>query len=235
MRSLLLLLALSIGSTLYADQTREQPPFSDEQTAFFENEVLPLLQRQCFSCHGGQPVVEGEFRITSRAGLLEGGELGPAVDLDDPKAGELLAAINYESLEMPPDGKLPAEQIAVLSKWIHMGLPWSGKRDYGVEPQAEKDTRGDGRDYWAYQPLARPTLPNTSDRSWIKNPIDAFILARLDAAGLTPNPPAAPVTLEKRSAFPVASQGLRPRVQSRWQRESGSRTFRHLCHDEPDG
>ncbi len=99
---------------------------------FFQQQVLPILRDSCFKCHGGAEEVEGSFRITSRSGVLAGGELGPAVDLADPSSSELLAAVRYESVEMPPDGKLPDAQIAVLEQWVKRGLPWSKQEDYGV-------------------------------------------------------------------------------------------------------
>ncbi len=99
-------LVSSASFPLVAGGQMEDARFSAEQSAFFENDVLPILQRNCFSCHGGTAEVEGSFRITSRAGVLKGGELGPAVDLKEPEASELLAAINYESVEMPPFWKI---------------------------------------------------------------------------------------------------------------------------------
>lgn len=202
MRSTLCLLTI-LASTiaLPANAQDDANSFSDQQVAFFEKDVLPILQRNCFTCHGGKAEVESGFRITSRSGVLAGGEMGPAVDLDDPAASELLAAINYESFEMPPAGKLPAAQIEVLTNWVQQGLPWSRRDDYGVAPEAVKDTRGDGSDYWAYQPIRRPPLPEVKHTSWVRNPIDSFILAGLESAGMEPCAQADKVTLIRRAYY----------------------------------
>jgi hypothetical protein len=189
-------------------QQPKRPEFAAEHVEFFERDVLPILKDNCFACHGGEAEVEGAFRITSRTGIVTGGELGPAFDAENPGESELLAAINYESVEMPPSGKLPAGQIEVLAKWIQLGLPWSEVNDYGVKPDEKEDTRGDGSDYWAYQRIELPELPQVGDASWVTNPIDAFILARLETVGLQPAPLADRVTLIRRAFYDLT--GLPP-------------------------
>src|SRR5687768_2558009 len=100
------------------------PSFSPEQLAFFEKEVKPILAANCTSCHGAEKKVQSGLYLTSREGVLKGGENGPAVTLESPADSPLIAAINYQSFEMPPKGKLPQAQIEVLTKWVKMGLPW---------------------------------------------------------------------------------------------------------------
>ena len=97
-------LAAIFGATvaLTADEdVKETPSFSKEQVEFFEKDVLPILRQNCFKCHGGEPKLKGGFRLTSREGLVKGGELGPAIDVKKPQDSELLAAINYDGREMP--------------------------------------------------------------------------------------------------------------------------------------
>src|SRR5437763_17149704 len=95
-----------------------------EQAKFFEGRVLPVLKANCFACHGGEKKIKGGLNLSSRDGLLKGGDTGPAVDLAKPRDSLLHKAIQYQDLEMPPKGKLPQAQIDVLTKWIEMGLPW---------------------------------------------------------------------------------------------------------------
>src|SRR5829696_4142734 len=95
-----------------------KPEFSAEQLEFFEREVKPILKANCVVCHGGEKKVQSKFDLTSREGVLKGGEIGVAVSLDKLDESPLLEAINYESLEMPPKGKLPQAQIDVLTKWV---------------------------------------------------------------------------------------------------------------------
>src|SRR6516164_5525806 len=82
--------------------------FTPAQVRFYEVEVRPILKARCLKCHGDGPKVRAGFRLDSRAGVLRGGELGPAVSLSQPEQSRLLAAIRYEDLEMPPAGKLAA-------------------------------------------------------------------------------------------------------------------------------
>ena len=87
----------------------------DEKLDFFETRVKPILEKNCFQCHGSGKKIKGELILTNREDLLKGGETGPAVDLNRPKESLLLSAINYEDYEMPPSGKLPPEQIEILT------------------------------------------------------------------------------------------------------------------------
>src|SRR5437660_10067215 len=94
---------------------------SAEDVAFFEKEVLPLLKANCFKCHGDKKV-RGGLSLASRAGLLKGGDTGPAVSAQHPADSLLLKAINYQGgLEMPPSGKLSAKDIATLTRWVKTG------------------------------------------------------------------------------------------------------------------
>ena len=77
---------------------------------FFAGQVKPILQAHCVSCHSGEKP-QGGLRLTSRAALLKGGDSGPAVSLDKPADSLLLAAVNYQGRQMPPQGKLPQAQI----------------------------------------------------------------------------------------------------------------------------
>ena len=115
-------------ATATASPAADPPAFSAEQVAFYEKQVHPVLKAHCLKCHGEDPKkVRGGLDLTRRAGVLTGGDTGPAVDLKQPDASLLLKAIHYkdEDYRMPPAGKLPAEPIAVLTKWVKDGLPWT--------------------------------------------------------------------------------------------------------------
>ena len=100
-----------------------RPAFTPEQEQFFEREVQPILAGKCLKCHGGEEKVASGFFITSRAAVLRGGELGPGVDLQKPNESQLLQAVRYEGLEMPPSGKLSAHEVDVLTRWVSVVLP----------------------------------------------------------------------------------------------------------------
>ena len=106
--------------------------FSPQQVAFFEKQVLPILKENCFKCHTATKP-RGGLRLDSRAFLLKGGDLGPAVLFDKIDDSPLLKAIHYrDGLEMPPSGKLPAAKIEVLSPWLKMGAPYAPGKEVVV-------------------------------------------------------------------------------------------------------
>ena len=180
---------------------------SDRLQAFHE-EVLPILQKNCLKCHSGEEP-KGGLELTSRNAILTGGDSGPAVDADDPEASLLIEAINYESFEMPPTGKLPAESIAILTAWVKQGAPMpDGEIDVEVEHAGPPQVNEQTRNHWSFRALERPDVPTVSHAEWIANPIDAFVLSRLESAGLTPAPPADRRTLMRRVHYDLL--GLPP-------------------------
>jgi mono/diheme cytochrome c family protein len=172
-----------------------EPKFTPEQYAFFEREIKPILRANCVNCHGGEKNVQSGLHVTSREGLLKGGENGPAISLEDPAASEFLAAIRYESFEMPPKGKLPQSQIDVLTRWVEMGLPWPDGEAGNLIQHGPPVVDDAARNFWAFKPVVRPAIPAVQDSGWVRTPLDAFILARLEAKGLKPAPPADKTTL----------------------------------------
>jgi hypothetical protein len=181
-----------------------------QHVAFFANEVLPILQANCHKCHGGESKVRGGLRLTSREAVLKGGDTGPAVSLEKPEESLLLQAIHYkDGLEMPPTGKLPPKEIETLTRWVKAGVPWSPGAAAVPGAEEKKGPITDAaRTYWAYQPVQRPAVPPVKNTAWVQSPIDAFILARLEAAGLQPNPPADRVALVRRVYYDLI--GLPP-------------------------
>ncbi|HEY5313760.1 MAG TPA: DUF1553 domain-containing protein [Pirellulales bacterium] len=169
---------------------------------FFEKEVRPLLAERCFKCHG-ENKQSGELRLDSRASILAGGDSGPAIVPGKPGESLLVEAIRYESLEMPPKGKLSDAQVAILTRWVQLGAPWPGELSPGnggrpARPQ-DKITDEDRR-WWAFQPVRNVTPPPAAD-SWIRNDLDRFIFDKLRHAGLTPAPEASRAVLIRRAFF----------------------------------
>jgi hypothetical protein len=190
------------------------PPPTAESLRFFEEKVRPILETRCVKCHGGGGKVKGGFRLDSRAAILKGGELGPAVDLDQADRSLLLRAIRYEELEMPPGGKLPAAEQAILTHWVEEGLPWGSRPAASDTPTSapsgptSPSSIAAARHEWSHRPVVRLRVPEVKDRAWPRNPIDAFILARLEAQRLRPAPEADRVALVRRLAFDLT--GLPP-------------------------
>ena len=185
------------------------PTFSAEQVAVYEKEVRPILAAHCLKCHGQNPEkIRGGLDLTRRSGLIEGGDTGPAVDANKPDASLLLDALHYrDGLEMPPAGKLPDKDIATITKWVRDGLPWTPGEDTG-KPKVEHAKAGPDKDYWAYQKVTRPSVPVVTDAAWVATPVDAFVRAKQEAAGVTPVGPASKAALCRRAYYDLT--GLPP-------------------------
>ncbi|HWC89282.1 MAG TPA: DUF1549 domain-containing protein, partial [Pirellulales bacterium] len=192
----------------------DQPPgasaevSSAENLEFFEKQVRPLLAARCQECHSGAEP-KGNLRLASRGDLLTGGDTGPAVVPGDPKESLLVDAINYgDTYQMPPKSKLPAAEIAVLTRWVELGAPWSTEQ---VETKAEKkkfDLAQRRAEHWAWQPVRPTAPPAVADAAWPASAVDQFILARLEGAGLRPARAADKPTLLRRLHFDLV--GLPP-------------------------
>jgi mono/diheme cytochrome c family protein len=182
--------------------------WAPKQIEFFETKVRPVLAGTCQKCHGPANH-KGGLRLDSRDAALKGGDSGAAVVPGNPDTSPMIDAINYRGLEMPPTGKLKPRDIAALAEWVKMGAPWPQEEAKASGPSTGDFTiTDDDRRYWAFQPVGHPRAPSVRAKDWAANPIDAFILARLEEKGLSPNPPAAPRVLIRRLFFDVI--GLPP-------------------------
>lgn len=178
----------------------------------FERDVLPILRDNCFKCHGGTSTPKGGLRLTSREGVLKGGIGGAVVDVAHPDRSRLVRAVAYdeERLRMPPSGKLDDSVVATLEAWIKADLPWSATADYGVP--AEHEEHGGSTDSmkgWSYQPVVRQQPPAVDDPThFVRNPIDAFVLAEATKRGLKPAGPADRIAFVRRATYDLL--GLPP-------------------------
>jgi hypothetical protein len=182
--------------------------FAQEHAKFFENEVRPLLVKRCYECHSADEA-SGELQLDSLAAMLSGGESGPAIVPGKPAESMLVEAINYESLEMPPDEKLADDEIAILTRWIALGAPWPGANPNA--PLRRREMFGEeDRKWWAIAPVASPDIPKLDEAlaNWARNEIDYFIADRLVAEGLVPAPEATKLALTRRLYLDVT--GLPP-------------------------
>jgi hypothetical protein len=178
----------------------EDAAFSVEQIKFFETHVRPLLIEKCFKCHSDQKQ-SGEFRLDSRGALLAGGESGPALDLEHPEKSLLLEAVRYESYEMPPDGKLPDDKIAILEQWVALGAPWPGDQSAPTQRVQKEKITDEDRQFWSFQPLKLSQPPTHPEDHWSRTEIDRFLFDKLLQHGLTPAPEADQLTLVRRLYF----------------------------------
>jgi Protein of unknown function (DUF1549)/Protein of unknown function (DUF1553)/Planctomycete cytochrome C len=208
---------LSMAATVGFCRAEEKSDgISPEQNQFFEAKVRPLLVEHCWSCHGPDET-KGGLRLDSKGAFLQGGDSGAVVVSGKPSESLLIEAIRYESLEMPPDGRLSPENVEILTRWVEMGAPFPGS-DNAPPPRASRERFSDeDKTWWAIQPVVKPTVPPIKSESfappdsWTKNPIDAFILAKMSGEGLTPATEADSVSLLRRVAFDLT--GLPPSME----------------------
>ncbi len=203
---------LLVGSFVRAD---ENVDFTAEQVKFFDSEVVELLKTNCLKCHAGKSP-KGSLNLTSREGILHGGDSGPAVDLQNHAESYLIQAINYDGYEMPPTGQMSPKQIGVLTKWVEMGLPWPKdlhEIEFEVEvgpPPVNEDTRK----FWSFQPVRQPQVPDVQDKGM--NEIDAFVRHKLSAAGLKASPAADARELVRRMHYDLLGLPPEPADLERW-------------------
>jgi hypothetical protein len=185
---------------------------------YFESKVRPVLVEHCYSCHSAQASkLKGGLRLDTPEGLRKGGKTGPALVPGNLDESLLIQAVRYEDVltKMPPKGRLPAATIAVLEQWVKEGAvgpavrPSASPAALPLQPRAIDFTAA--RKHWAYQPIKRHDAPQVKKRDWSISPIDPFVLARLEAEGLAPSPPADRRTLLRRAYYDLI--GLPPTTE----------------------
>ena len=156
-----------------------------EASEFFEARVRPILVEKCVGCHGPKKQ-SSSLRLDSREAILKGGDSGPAAVPSRPDESLLIQAVahRHEDLKMPPKGKLPDAAVALLTQWVAMGAPWPSE---WASPGSRRRRADPAAEHWAFRPVRRAAPPPVKDRSWIASPVDAFILARLEARGIAPS------------------------------------------------
>lgn len=159
------------------------PAFADDS---FEKRIRPLLVEKCIECHGEKTQKAG-LRLDSRAAILKGGESGPAAVSGKPKESRMISAVEYHGeLKMPPKKKLPEADAAALAEWVRQGLPWPDSKPTvtATEPDKERTFTREEKAYWAFQRVRKPEPPQVRGTDWCRNPVDRFLLANMEAAGV---------------------------------------------------
>ena len=176
--------------------------------AFFREKVEPILRSRCYECHSHAGKIKGGLVLDSRSGWQAGGDSGPAVAPGSVEKSRLIEAVRYANpdMEMPPKAKLPDAEIAVLEQWVARGAP--DPREAALVAAKPGVNIEEGRKHWAYQPVRHSTPPAVRDQAWPVTKVDAFLLAKLEAAGLAPVAEADPHTWLRRVTFDLT--GLPP-------------------------
>ena len=194
------------------------PPPTKEGLDFFEKKIRPVLVDKCYECHSeAKRKIKGKFRVDDYASMLKGGESGrPAVVPGDPDKSQMILALSYtdkdtdshDALLMPPPKngkprKLPDAVIQDFRQWIKLGAPYpQGQSAHSRAASAES------KRHWAFVPPQEPNIPEVHQTSWVRNPIDRFVLSKLEEHNLHPSDPADKRTLIRRATLDLI--GLPP-------------------------
>jgi hypothetical protein len=195
------------------------PSPDPDKVDFFEKRIRPVLNDHCYECHGSDKV-KGGFRLDTAAGLLKGGDSGPAIVAGAPERSLLIKAIRYQDkdLQMPPKHRLEPEQVAELETWIRMGAP-DPRTNAGISVALR------AAQHWAFQPVRPTRLPEMHNKRWAFNDIDTFILERLEAKHLAPSPDAERRTLLRRVTYDLTGLPPTPEEVEAFLRDRSPRAF----------
>ncbi|MBI1315085.1 DUF1553 domain-containing protein [bacterium] len=181
----LLLLAGTLTSETVADDAAAPAKLSPRDLQFFETRIRPVLVKHCYRCHSAKAEeLGGGLLLDSRAGVLKGGETGPAIVPGKPAQSLLISSLEFRDFEMPPEGKLPDDVIADFKRWVRIGAPDPRDGEMPVTDRAEtKETpRGE---LWSLQPVTRPDVPQETG-GWVRSDVDQFVAAAWKKQGLKP-------------------------------------------------
>lgn len=182
-----------------------------ESEQFFEAKVRPLFIKHCIECHGPKEQ-SGELRLDLQTAATKGGSIGPAFVAGETEKSLIIRAVQYHdsTFQMPPAGKLADGDIAILVEWVRSGAFWPKDKDSTAAMSLPPAKRIDEirASHWAYRPVGEHLPPAVNDTAWSQQAIDRFILTKLEAKGLKPNPVADRRTLMLRAHFMVT--GLPP-------------------------
>ncbi len=187
-------------------------PSDPAAVAFFESKVRPILVERCQSCHG-EAKAKGGLRLDSKTGMLTGGDSGPVVVAGKPEESPLVEAIGYAGAnQMPPKSKLPAEEIATLTRWVESGAAWPIDGGVGKSTGSGKVkpfNLAERAKHWSWQPVRSLAVPEVQNPNWPIDDVDRFVLAKLEASKLAPAGEADRATLIRRVTFDLT--GLPPK------------------------
>jgi len=199
-----------------------------EQAEFFETKIRPVFAGQCYPCHSAAEKIKGGLRLDAPPKILEGGDSGPAIVPGNPDASLLIKAVRYTDadLKMPPkDKKLPVEQISLLEAWVKMGAPLP---KHSETKPALTEVSVARTQHWAFQSVQKPTVPKAKKSSWVRTPVDNFILAKLEGKKLKPAPQADRRTLIRRLTYDLIGLPPTPEEVDAFERDKSPDAYAKL-------
>ncbi|MEM7396193.1 MAG: DUF1549 domain-containing protein, partial [Verrucomicrobiota bacterium] len=206
-------LSFLLAATLF---TEAQP--KPDQLEFFERNIRPVLAEKCYSCHSvNAKKLKGGLFLDHIDAILAGGDTGPSVVRGDAEESLLIEAIRYKNVDltMPPREKLSDPVIEHFVQWIDQGAVWPDEpKPTPKSGQVEEfDIEKRKAEHWSWHPIEKQAVPAVADKKWPRNPIDAFILNKLESKKLKPAPPANKSTWLRRVTYDIT--GFPPTPEER--------------------
>ena len=227
-----LLLITGLLAFVVVDSWGQAPAAVDQRgddraaSDFFEREIRPILVEHCQSCHGAKKQESG-LRLDSAKGLATGGDSGAVIVPGSADKSRLIEAVRYGGVtKMPPRGKLSAKAIASLEKWVAAGAGgWNVDPNERPASSVDDKSKNAARDHWAFLPIRQPVIPVVKAVGRVATPVDAFIVARLEAAGIAPSPLADRRTLLRRATFDLHGLPPTPAEVAAFEEDSAPEAF----------
>ena len=226
-RAIALPIAAFIAVSALAQPADDQHP---ERMArgleLFRTEVRPLFLGSCHECHGGGQVMGG-LDLTSRGSLVASGKVGTSAE-----SSSLVAVLRHQRKPFMPFGrdKLPQARVDAVARWIDLGAPYDQPlAGSGLDPAISQPD--EGAQFWSFRPLATADSPPVANDAWVRTPIDRFILARLEARGIMPNPPASRRTLIRRVSLDLLGLPPSPERVEEFVRDSEPGAYKRLIDE----
>jgi hypothetical protein len=220
-------IAIGAGVTVAAQERSVLPPPASRKVDFAAD-IQPIFNRSCLPCHGAG-VQSGGLRLDRKEAALKGGYSGLVIKPGD-SAGSLLiqlvAGLKKDKV-MPMQGdRLIPQQIGLLRAWIDQGAEWQDSA--AAQTIVERNQPLPKSKHWAFQPVRRPVVPAVRNVSWVRNPIDNFVLARLEKEGIKPSPEADRTTLIRRVTLDLTGLPPTPQEISRFVNDNRSEVYERL-------
>ncbi len=230
--------SMSSGGMASTGMRQKDPSeLTQAEISFFESKIRPVLSGACFKCHSEGSRVRGGLRLDTPDAMLRGGDSGPAIVPGDADSSILIRALRHtdEDYEMPPSGKLSDAVIADFERWVAMGCPDPRAREtFGANGDASKALPisaidiAKGRDFWAYQlPVSTP-LPTVAKEAWPTSTLDFYLLAGMEANGITPVKDADKGTLLRRVSFDLTGLPPTPAEVAAFLRDTSPNAYAEL-------
>lgn len=224
-----LVLWVRASAVIAGDDNANQPASTADRVTFFESQVRPLLAKRCYECHSTKTGEEnGALIMETAEGIAAGGSRGSMFSKESPSDGLLFRVLDYKDpdLQMPPDGKLPDDELAVLQRWIRDGAALPEYKST-PRPHTSQIDLVAGRKFWSFQPLP-PVDPPGVHSEWIRRPIDAFVLEKLQTHKLEPNSEADRNTWLRRVTFDVIGLPPTPEELDAFRSDESPQAFDHV-------